>query len=89
MPSAEASLIRLFFSELQQRVYAIGMDLLGASTLEWDGGESHFEGAEPGRRRSRESWAYRWLLAFSSTIAAGSKDIQRNIIGDRVLGLPR
>jgi alkylation response protein AidB-like acyl-CoA dehydrogenase len=90
MPSAEASLIRLFFSELQQRVYALGMDLLGTSTLEWDVGESLFGGAEAReRRRLRESWVFRWLLAFSSTIAAGSKDIQRNIIGDRVLGLPR
>ena len=90
MPSAEASLIRLFFSELQQRVYGLGMDVLGASALEWDAGESRFGGAGARQpNRMRESWVYRWLVAFSSTIAAGSKDIQRNIIGDRVLGLPR
>ena len=39
--------------------------------------------------RVRETWVFRYLLGFASTIAAGSKDIQRNIIGDRVLGLPR
>ena len=86
MPSSEASLIRLFFSELQQRVAALAMEILGA--------------ADPrlrrrGRRARRLAHAERsasWALpagAFASTIAAGSKDIQRNIIGERVLGLPR
>jgi alkylation response protein AidB-like acyl-CoA dehydrogenase len=90
MPSAEASLIRLFFSELQQRVHALAMEILGPSILEWDATESPAAGDAAGRRRRvRETWVFRWLLAFSSTIAAGSKDIQRNIIGDRVLGLPR
>ena len=86
MPSSEASLIRLFFSELQQRVLGLAMDILGAETLEWNGEDSSEAGA---RQRVRETWVFRWLLAFSATIAAGSKDIQRNIIGDRVLGLPR
>ena len=90
MPSSEASLIRIFFSELQQRVHATAMEILGPQILEWDAEE----GVEPTadgtrRKRIRETWVFRWLLAFSSTIAAGSKDIQRNIIGERVLGLPR
>jgi alkylation response protein AidB-like acyl-CoA dehydrogenase len=87
MPSSEASLIRLFFSELQQRVLGLAMDILGAEILDWD--DEDRDDPSGSRRRVRESWAFRWLLAFSSTIAAGSKDIQRNIIGDRVLGLPR
>jgi alkylation response protein AidB-like acyl-CoA dehydrogenase len=87
VPSAEASLIRLFFSELQQRVFALAMEMLGPQGLAWDAGGSparvsrHHAGAP--------SWVGHWLTAFASTIAAGSKDIQRNIIGDRVLGLPR
>jgi alkylation response protein AidB-like acyl-CoA dehydrogenase len=85
MPSSEASLIRLFFSELQQRVLGLAMDILGREVLEWNGEDSTSAAGE----RVRESWVFRWLVAFSSTIAAGSKDIQRNIIGDRVLGLPR
>ena len=90
VPSSEASLIRIFFSELQQRVHALAMEILGPQILEWDVAEQPVTtalGAK--RRRIRETWVFRWLLSFSSTIAAGSKDIQRNIIGERVLGLPR
>jgi alkylation response protein AidB-like acyl-CoA dehydrogenase len=87
VPSAEASLIRLFFSELQQRVFALAMEVLGPEILAWDA-----EGS-PARVTARHSgaasWVSHWLTAFSATIAAGSKDIQRNIIGDRILGLPR
>ncbi len=88
-PSAEGSLIRLFFSELQQRVYALAMDILGPVVLDWDVEEKVVPGEEGRRRRVRETWVFRYLLSFASTIAAGSKDIQRNIIGDRILGLPR
>jgi len=87
VPSAEASLIRLFFSELQQRVFALAMELLGPQILAWDadGAPSRITAQHGGAA----SWVSHYLTAFASTIAAGSKDIQRNIIGDRILGLPR
>jgi len=87
VPSAEASLIRLFFSELQQRVFALAMEILGPEILAWDadGAPSRVTPEHAGAA----SWVSHHLTAFSSTIAAGSKDIQRNIIGDRILGLPR
>ncbi|MFN8642711.1 MAG: acyl-CoA dehydrogenase family protein [Candidatus Binatia bacterium] len=87
MPSAEASLIRLFFSELQQRVFALAMEILGPDILAWDA-EGSPARVTP-RQATAPSWVSHYLIAFSSTIAAGSKDIQRNIIGDRILGLPR
>jgi alkylation response protein AidB-like acyl-CoA dehydrogenase len=34
-------------------------------------------------------WGKEWLRRFSATIGGGTKDIQKNIIGERVLGLPR
>ncbi len=77
MPSAEGSLIRLFFSELQQRVCRLAMDILGSRILRWD------------VPRGEWDWVFHYLLVFSSTIAAGTKEIQRNIIGERILGLPR
>jgi alkylation response protein AidB-like acyl-CoA dehydrogenase len=73
VPGAEASLIRLFFSELVQRIDILAMDILGASAIE-DGSSR---------------WTESYLTGLSQTIGGGTKDIQRNIIGDRFLGLPR
>jgi alkylation response protein AidB-like acyl-CoA dehydrogenase len=87
VPSSEASLIRLFFSELQQRVFALAMEMLGPQILAWDAGGS--PARVTAQHASPASWVNHYLIAFASTIAAGSKDIQRNIIGDRILGLPR
>jgi alkylation response protein AidB-like acyl-CoA dehydrogenase len=79
VPGAEASIIRLFFSELVQRLDVLAMDVLGPAGVEACGGE---EGT-PGR------WTEMYLVGLSQTIGGGTKDIQRNIIGDRFLGLPR
>jgi len=77
MPGAEASMIRLFFSELVQRIDVLAMDVLGAAAVTAREGE-------PAVR-----WATSYLTGLSQTIGGGTKDIQRNIIGERVLGLPR
>jgi len=87
VPSAEASLIRLFFSELQQRVLALAMEILGPQILEWNAAGARARVTQ--HAAGAPTWVSHYLIAFAATIAAGSKDIQRNIIGDRILGLPR
>ncbi|TMA95543.1 MAG: acyl-CoA dehydrogenase [Deltaproteobacteria bacterium] len=77
VPGAEASIIRLFFSELVQRIDLLALDILGPAAVE------RCEGSPAAR------WADSYLAGLSQTIGGGTKDIQRNIIGDRVLGLPR
>jgi alkylation response protein AidB-like acyl-CoA dehydrogenase len=66
--------VRLYLSELAQRVASIAMDVLGAAALE---------------RTALGGWPLRYLIAFKHTIAGGTAEIQRNIIGERILGLPR
>jgi alkylation response protein AidB-like acyl-CoA dehydrogenase len=70
----DGSIVRLFFAELAQRIHRIAMDLLATSGLD-------FDLAAP--------WAEDYLEAYSETIAGGTAEIQRNIIGERLLGLPR
>jgi alkylation response protein AidB-like acyl-CoA dehydrogenase len=71
VPGAEASIIRLFFSELVQRLDVLAMDIAGPAAVEAGGTST------------------RYLTGLSQTIGGGTKEIQRNIIGDRYLGLPR
>jgi alkylation response protein AidB-like acyl-CoA dehydrogenase len=74
-PGPEGSMLRLFSSELSQRVARLALDILG-DTARYSG-----DGVD--------RWQYGYLGSFQATIAAGTRDIQRNIIGERVLGLPR
>ena len=54
------------------------------------GGDDAVDVAAPGHVREQEcSWIERYFLSFGMTISAGSSEIQRNIIAERVLGLPR
>jgi alkylation response protein AidB-like acyl-CoA dehydrogenase len=82
-PGAEASLVRLLYGELEQRVARLAMDVFGADSVS----ASMFEVPAPAELKRR--WVFEYLMSFQATIAAGTKDIQRNIIGERVLGLPR
>jgi len=80
VPGAESSFGKLFATELNLRVAMFADELLGpAATLMKDS-----MGAVEGGR-----WTMRTLAARGLTIAAGSSEIQHNIIGERVLGLPK
>ncbi|HKW71257.1 MAG TPA: acyl-CoA dehydrogenase family protein [Candidatus Dormibacteraeota bacterium] len=79
-PGPEASVTKLYWSEMDKRMQetAIGVEgMYGALAP-----ESGFT-IEDGR------WQYAWMWAQAETIYAGSSEIQRNIIAERVLGLPR
>ena len=79
-PNAEASISKLFGTELTQRVAQTGMEILGlAGPLSEDSAWAPLEG----------NIQRMYLSSVSSTIAAGTSEIQRNIVATRGLGLPR
>jgi len=79
-PGPEASLTKLYWSEMDKRLQEIAVGLQGVyGALAPESPNS----IEDGR------WQYGWMWAQAETIYAGSSEIQRNIIAERVLGLPR
>ena len=81
-PSVELPLLKMYSSEVERELYLTGMETLGADGLDLghDGPEANWRGG---------AWAVQYLRSFSGTIAGGTSEIQRNIIAERVLGLPR
>jgi len=75
----EHSYMKMATSELGKRMFELGMELQGAYGAVVD----PQRGAENGR------WTRMFFMSFANTIAGGSSEIQRNIIAQRVLGLPR
>ena len=80
VPNMEASVAKLFNSEMTQRIAQLHMSLIGMHGNLWD------ENREEGQRGAA---AQRYLSAVSSTIGGGTSEIQRNIIATRGLALPR
>ena len=81
----EASMSKLFGSELGQRIARTGVALLGLDGGLWGG-----EGAADERYAALQGRLARsYVSSVSGTIAAGTSEIQRNIIATRGLGLPR
>jgi alkylation response protein AidB-like acyl-CoA dehydrogenase len=76
-PGPEGSIIRLYHAETIQRLFRLAMDILGLDSLVLT------------ELRAKDGWSGAYLRSFASTIGGGTAEIQRNIIGDRVLGLPR
>lgn len=74
-PGPEGSIQKLYWSELNQRHAQLAMEVLGpyAQLTQFDDGR----------------WVYNYLRCRGNTIEAGTSEVQRNIIAQRVLGLPR
>jgi alkylation response protein AidB-like acyl-CoA dehydrogenase len=75
----EHSYMKMATSELGKAAYELGMELQGAYGAVRD--------AERGAERGR--WVDMFFMSFANTVAGGTSEIQRNIIAQRVLGLPR
>jgi alkylation response protein AidB-like acyl-CoA dehydrogenase len=69
-PGAEASVVKLAWSTMEQRVAETAVDILGLGSLSG-------------------LWADRLAGTRSLTIAGGTTEVNKNIVGERVLGLPR
>ncbi|MGC1677235.1 MAG: acyl-CoA dehydrogenase family protein, partial [Candidatus Binataceae bacterium] len=79
-PGPEGSMMKLCSTELGLRIALYAMELLGPySQLEFGAPFSVDKG----------KWSFRMLSARGPTIYAGTNQIQHNIIGERVLGLPK
>jgi alkylation response protein AidB-like acyl-CoA dehydrogenase len=76
---SEGSIVKLYWSELYQRINELALEVLGPAS-QVAGGTA----AEEGGR-----WQHRFLKSRGDTIHSGTNQIQRNIIGERLLGLPR
>jgi alkylation response protein AidB-like acyl-CoA dehydrogenase len=71
----EGSVLKLYWSEMNQRIAETALEVLGPEAQQWD-----FD---------RGRWAYQYLRSRGNTIEAGTSEVQRNILAQRVLGLPR
>src|SRR6267378_656016 len=88
-PGSESSVDKLYYSELDKRHQELIQDILGPYG-QLEKGVPRELGLNSSTARGDEStWAWNFLWSRAGTIYAGSSEIQKNIIGERVLKLPR
>jgi len=80
VPGPEGSIQKIFWSELNQRLQQVAQEILGSY--------GQLLGGDP-RAVDKGIWSYGYLRTRGNTIEAGTSEVQRNIIGHFVLGLPR
>jgi len=88
-PGPESSIAKLHYSELDKRVNTLMLEILGPYGQMADGVPAEYAYASDAGADPHASWTYLFLLPFAETIYAGSSEIQKNVIGERVLGLPK
>src|SRR5436190_7356078 len=86
-PGAASSITKLSYTEFEKRYYELALEILGPwgqlVTAREEFEEIDTSSGEPG------TWATAFLWSRAGTIYSGSSEIQKNIIGERVLGLPK
>jgi alkylation response protein AidB-like acyl-CoA dehydrogenase len=80
-PGPEASVRKAISDEHGQHIMAIALELAGSYGLCADRG--------PYGEPDRAGWQYGYLYSRALTIGGGTSEVQRNILGEKVLGLPR
>jgi alkylation response protein AidB-like acyl-CoA dehydrogenase len=80
VPGPEGSILKIFWSELNQRLQQLAQEILGPYG-QLLGGDS--------LAIDKGVWSYGYLRTRGNTIEAGTSEVQRNIVGHFVLGLPR
>ncbi|TSA53978.1 MAG: acyl-CoA dehydrogenase [Actinobacteria bacterium] len=90
-PGPDGAIFKLYWSEYHKIVTELGVDILGMDAMAPTGRKpsSSFSTDDAGAPNDSMSWAMTFLNARAGTIYAGSSQVQRNIIGEMVLGLPK
>ena len=79
-PGRVGSSLKLYWSEMSKRLHDTAMAVVGPASPLWRGAADNPGGG---------TWQRSWLYYQASSIWAGTNEIQRNILGERILGLPR
>jgi alkylation response protein AidB-like acyl-CoA dehydrogenase len=85
-PGPEGSTVKLYWADLNQRISAFTVDLMGAGGLLVPGGYPFLAPEEAGTARLSRQKSF--LRARANSIEGGTSEIMKNILGERVLGLP-
>jgi alkylation response protein AidB-like acyl-CoA dehydrogenase len=72
--------VKLAWTEMTQHLSDRGLDAVGETAPLWAGAVDNLGGGR---------WQRQWLWSKAASIAGGTSEVQRNIIGERILGLPR
>jgi len=90
-PGPSESLFKLYWSEYHKVVTELAIDILGADAMWIEGQQpmTSFSTDLPGAPNSSASWVGTFYNARAGTIYAGTSQVQRNIVGEMVLGLPK
>ena len=84
-PGPEGSTAKLVFAELNKQIYSLAMEVLGAKGMLYD----NYELVIPeGPEDMRDDLHHAFLRSRANSIEGGTSEIMKNILGERVLGLP-
>jgi alkylation response protein AidB-like acyl-CoA dehydrogenase len=79
-PGPESSLVKLAWTGMTQHLSELALAIVGQAAPLWAGAARN-----PGDGR----WQRQWLWSKAASIAGGTSEVQRTVIGERILGLPR
>ena len=79
-PGPDSSVTKLIHSSMTRRLSAVALEVLGEEAALWP---------LPSGELTAGTWQRQWLWSKAGSIAGGTDEIQRNIIAERLLGLPR
>jgi alkylation response protein AidB-like acyl-CoA dehydrogenase len=83
---SELLMAKLLGTDTQQRLAKLALELIPEDGLREPGGDDVVMGIKP---FTRGRWVSHYMFSLAGAIAGGASNVQRNIIGERVLGLPR
>jgi alkylation response protein AidB-like acyl-CoA dehydrogenase len=90
-PGADGAISKLIWSEYFQRYTDLAVEIIGADVLALtgEGNGGALKVADVGTENSSRCWSEEFLHARAATIYAGSTQVQRTVIGEQLLGLPK